>query len=101
MDCTNAQTLLDGYLDGEFDPPRNVEIEDHLHGCAHCAQSYNDRQVIRSGLKTNSFYFKAPADLQKRIQRAVRQAAIRPEEFAHVDWNRQLVQQPKRLRRHH
>jgi len=75
MDCTNAQTLLDGYLDGELDPPRNIEIEDHLHGCAHCAQSYNDRQVIRSGLKTNSFYFKAPADLQKRIQRSVRQAA--------------------------
>jgi anti-sigma factor (TIGR02949 family) len=75
MDCTNAQTLLDGYLDGELDPVRNLEIEDHLHGCAHCSQSYGDRQVIRSALKTDSFYFKAPADLQKRIQRSVRQAA--------------------------
>jgi len=75
MDCTNAQTLLDGYLDGELDPVRNLEIEDHLHGCAHCSQSYGDRQVIRSALKTDSFYFKAPADLQKRIQRSVRKAA--------------------------
>jgi anti-sigma factor RsiW len=75
MDCTNAQTLLDGYLDRELDPVRNLEIEDHLHGCAHCSQSYSNRQVIRSGLKTDSFYFKAPADLQKRIQRSVRQAA--------------------------
>jgi len=75
MDCTNAQTLLDGYLDGELDPVRNLEIEDHLHGCAHCSQIYGDRQVIRSALKTDSFYFKAPADLQKRIQRSVRQAA--------------------------
>ena len=75
MDCTNAQTLLDGYLDGELDPVRNLEIEDHLHGCAHCSQIYGDRQVIRSALKTDSFYFKAPADLRKRIQRSVRQAA--------------------------
>ncbi|TMA83389.1 MAG: zf-HC2 domain-containing protein, partial [Deltaproteobacteria bacterium] len=58
MDCTNAQTLLDGYLDGELDPVRNLEIEDHLHGCAHCSQIYGDRQVIRSALKTDSFYFK-------------------------------------------
>jgi len=75
MDCKNAQTLLDGYLDGELDPLGNLEIEDHLHGCAPCSQSYNDRQVIRSGLKTDSFYFKAPTDLRKRIQRSVRQAA--------------------------
>jgi len=75
MDCTNAQTLLDGYLDGELDPVRNLEIEEHLHGCTRCSLSYSDRQVIRGGLKTESLYFKAPADLQKRIQRSVRQAA--------------------------
>ena len=75
MDCQNARILLDGYLDGELDPLRNLEIEDHLHGCTLCSQSFNDRQVIRAGLKTDSFYFKAPADLQKRIQRSVRQAA--------------------------
>jgi anti-sigma factor RsiW len=75
MDCKNAQTLLDGYLDGELDPLRNVEIEDHLHGCAPCSQSYSDRKVIRSSLKSDSFYFKAPTDLRRRIQRSVRQAA--------------------------
>jgi len=75
MDCTNAHTLLDAYGDGELDPLRNLEIEEHLHGCSRCSQSYSDRQIIRSGLKTPSLYFKAPADLQKRIQRSVRQAA--------------------------
>lgn len=75
MDCSNAQTLLDAYVDGELDPLRNLEIEEHLHGCARCSQSYGDRQIIRGGLKTESLYFKAPADLQKRIQRSVRQAA--------------------------
>ena len=75
MDCTNTQTLLDTYLDGELDPVRNLEIEEHLHGCGRCSQSYSDRQLIRRGLKTESLYFKAPTDLQRRIQRSVRQAA--------------------------
>jgi len=75
MDCSNTETLLDAYVDGELDPLRNLDIEEHLHGCARCAQSYSDRQAIRGGLKTASLYFKAPADLEKRIQRSVRQAA--------------------------
>jgi anti-sigma factor (TIGR02949 family) len=75
MDCTNAQSVLDIYLDGELDAVRSLEIEDHLHACAHCLQSYNYRHSIRAGLKANSFYFKAPADLKRRIQRSVRDAA--------------------------
>jgi anti-sigma factor RsiW len=75
MDCKNAQILMAGYLDRELDPVQTVETEDHLHGCAVCSQSYKDHQVLSDGLRTGSVYFKAPADLQKRIQRAVRQAA--------------------------
>ena len=88
MDCKNAQTMLDGYLDEELDPLRNLEIEDHLHGCAPCSQSYSDRQVIRSGLKTDSFYFKAPTDLRKRIQRSVRQAAKAEAPASWLSWLR-------------
>ena len=75
MDCSHAQSLLDTYLDQELDPVRNLEIEEHLHGCATCAQNYGDRQMIRQSLKTESLYFKAPQQLEKRIQRSLRQAA--------------------------
>jgi len=75
MDCVNVETLLDTYLDRELDAVRNLEIEAHLKGCARCSESFGDRQIIRHGLKTESLYFKAPADLQKRVQRSVRQAA--------------------------
>jgi anti-sigma factor RsiW len=75
MDCKNAQTLIAGYLDRELDPLRTLEIEDHLHGCAVCSRSYKDHQVLSESLKTGAVYFKAPADLQKSIQRTVRQAA--------------------------
>jgi anti-sigma factor RsiW len=75
MDCKNAQTLIAGYLDQELDPVRSLEIEDHLHECIACSQMYESHQVLSKGLKTGSVYFKAPTDLQKRIQQAVRQAA--------------------------
>lgn len=75
MDCPNAQTLLDGYLDGELDVSHNLEVKEHLQGCPLCSASYSDRQVIRTGLKNDSFYFKAPADLEKRIKHSLRQAA--------------------------
>ena len=79
MECKNAQILIAGYLDRELDPLRTLEIEDHLHGCAVCSQSYKDQQVLSEGLRTSSVYFKAPAGLQKRIQRAVGQAAAKAE----------------------
>jgi anti-sigma factor RsiW len=74
MDCTHAQTLLDTYLDGELDPVRSLEIDEHLHGCARCSKSYSEGQAFHKALKTGSLYFKAPADLHKRIQRSVREA---------------------------
>ena len=75
MDCPIAQNLLDAYLDGEVDALRNSEIADHLHGCAGCAQSLEERQTIRSRLKAPSLYFKAPDTLQKSIRHSLRQAA--------------------------
>jgi anti-sigma factor RsiW len=75
MECKNAQTLIDGYLDRELDPVRSLEIEDHFHECIVCSKIYNERQLVRDALKTGSAYFQAPADLKKRVQRSVRQAA--------------------------
>ena len=75
MDCPNAQNLLDAYLDEELDALRSSEIADHLHGCAVCAHSLEERQTLLSGLKSPSLYFKAPDALQKSIRHSLRQAA--------------------------
>src|SRR5262245_50253957 len=74
MDCQNAQNLISGYMDQELDPVRSSEIEDHLHECVACSKVYANHQVLSAALRTGSVYFNAPADLQKRIQRSVRQA---------------------------
>ena len=75
MDCTDAQPLLDAYLDGELDALRNSEMEDHLHGCARCSQGFNENQMIRRVLKSEPFYFKAPEHLRKNLRRSIHRAA--------------------------
>jgi len=75
MNCKDAQNLIDGYVDRELDPVRDLEIEGHLQECAVCSQGYKNHQALRNGLKASSLYFKPPADLQRRIQLSLRKAA--------------------------
>jgi anti-sigma factor RsiW len=87
MDCKSAQTLIAGYLDQELDRVRSLEIEGHLHECITCSQVYENHQVLNKNLRTGSVYFKAPPDLQKRIQRSVRQAAKAESPAGWLSWS--------------
>ncbi len=75
MICKDAQNLINGYVDGELDLIRNLEIERHIQDCALCTQDYKNQQVLSNAIKTGSLYFKAPADLRRRIQLSLRKAA--------------------------
>jgi len=39
MNCKDAQNLINGYVDGELDLVRNLDIERHIQDCALCAQA--------------------------------------------------------------
>jgi anti-sigma factor RsiW len=73
--CSDVRTLLHGYLDGELDPVRNAEIEEHLRTCGACSQAYQAQRALASALQSDDLYFRAPAGLERRI----RMAAQRPE----------------------
>src|SRR5207245_11251284 len=73
MTCTDIQAAIHGYLDGELDAVRNLEIEQHLQHCAVCSQTYNADQSLQRAIKTGSQYYRAPAHLRKRIQSSMRQ----------------------------
>lgn len=75
MNCQEAQSLINGYVDGELDLVRNLAIEEHLQQCALCSQVYKNQRVLRHEIKTGSLYFKAPPDLQRKVQSSVRKAA--------------------------
>lgn len=75
MDCKDAQKLLDGYADRELDPVQNLEIENHLRECVVCSARHESSQALRSALSSPALHFKAPADLQGKIQSSLRGSA--------------------------
>lgn len=74
MNCSDVQNLLDGYIDGELDLVRNLEIEDHLQSCKVCAPIYKNRQTLQAQMQSGGLAYKAPPHLRKHIQASLRQA---------------------------
>jgi anti-sigma factor RsiW len=77
VNCQETQKWLAGYIDGELDLVRAIEIEQHLQTCARCAQAYQTQQRLRAAIRGSALYMPAPASLHKRISAAV-QAASKP-----------------------
>ncbi len=75
MNCQEAQSLINGYVDGELDLVRNLDIDAHLEKCVLCSQVYKNHRVLRDGIKSGTLYFTAPPDLQRKVQLSVRKAA--------------------------
>lgn len=79
MSCQEAQDLMNGYLDGELELTGSLEIERHMQDCQICAQAYQSHRALKSAMADGSFYYDAPANLQKRVTTAVRRAnKVRP-----------------------
>jgi anti-sigma factor RsiW len=70
--CTDAQTLIESYVDGELDLVRNVEIEEHLGDCPVCAPTHQDALELRSRIREEVPYFRASADLLQTVRAIAR-----------------------------
>jgi anti-sigma factor RsiW len=75
LNCQSSQEFIHGYLDGELDLARSLEVEQHMHECEICARSYRSQTTLRSSLKNDSLYYAAPEQLKKRIQSSLRKEA--------------------------
>ena len=73
MNCEEAIRLVDGYLDGELDAITNQEIESHLRDCRACQQAYENRRSLVQAIGSSTPYYKAPAELRRRIQSSLRE----------------------------
>jgi anti-sigma factor RsiW len=71
VSCQEAQDLLHGYLDGELDLVRTLDIERHLRDCSSCARIHAQQQALRSALRDGALYFTPPEPLESRILAAV------------------------------
>jgi anti-sigma factor RsiW len=75
LDCREAQTLIHGYVDGELDLIKSLEIEQHLQECPACAQAHASLQAVRAAIKNSSLYFQTHPGLAQRVQSSVRGAS--------------------------
>jgi anti-sigma factor RsiW len=73
--CPETQTLIHGYVDGELDLIKSLEIEQHLQACPACAQAHADLQALRAAVQNSSLYFQTPSGLAQRVQSSLRGAS--------------------------
>ena len=67
MNCEELRDLLHGYVDGELDLVRNLEIEQHLEQCPSCPEAVSRFQALRAALSDPSLYRRPAVDLRERV----------------------------------
>ncbi len=91
MNCKEAESLLDAYVDRELDVVTSLEIETHLQACPACARVCENHLALRSALHSSSLYAGAPEGLRKRIHGALvgheRQAGARTRSPFALSWS--------------
>jgi anti-sigma factor RsiW len=65
--CDFADSLLQGYFDGELSDRRAAEFEHHLGHCDHCVSGLVDLDWLSGRLKFTPIYEPAPASLRRTI----------------------------------
>jgi anti-sigma factor RsiW len=73
--CDFADSLLQGYFDGELSAPSAAEFERHLQHCVHCPVDLVDLDLLRGRLRFAQLYEVAPASLRKKIHADLRPVA--------------------------
>jgi anti-sigma factor RsiW len=68
VSCKLTQRFVPGYLDGELDLSRTIEMETHLQTCGECARELERLQALRAALQRGALAYAAPAGLRERIQ---------------------------------
>jgi anti-sigma factor RsiW len=67
-----TQRYVPGYLDGEVDLVRTIEMETHLKVCSVCTQELERLKALRAALQRSSLAYRAPTALRTRIQSSLR-----------------------------
>jgi anti-sigma factor RsiW len=71
VSCQAVQDLLHGYMDGELDLVRTLDVERHLRECSVCARAHAQQEALRSAIRDSALYFTPPEPLEQRIRAAV------------------------------
>jgi anti-sigma factor RsiW len=68
VSCELTQRFVPGYLDGELDLVRTIEVDAHLRICGDCVREFEIQQALRGAIQRGSLTYAAPEGLRERIQ---------------------------------
>lgn len=74
MICEDARPLVHAYVDGELGLAKSLEVEAHLRDCDACAREQSNVLALRAAFSNGALYHEAPAQLERRVRAAVRDA---------------------------
>src|SRR5690242_6778207 len=86
MSCELTQHYVSGYLDGEMDLVRTIEMEAHLKVCPACTQELESLKALRSAMKRSSLAYAAPAALREQIQASLRASSVADVPRTWIKW---------------
>jgi anti-sigma factor RsiW len=78
VNCSETETLVHAYVDGELDAGHVMEFEQHLHNCSACDQAYKSCKDLHNRLGSGRLSYFAPAGLRERIQAALPRNEAKP-----------------------
>jgi anti-sigma factor (TIGR02949 family) len=73
VNCQHVRILIHGYLDGELDLVRSLELERHMRSCRDCTQAYDAQLALRAAIGASALAYAAPTQLQQRVRASLRQ----------------------------
>jgi hypothetical protein len=71
MPCAETESRLHAYFDGELDALAAAAFEAHLETCAECRAALEGLEAMRSALRAELPYERAPAELAARVTAAL------------------------------
>jgi anti-sigma factor RsiW len=86
LSCQQTHELIHGYLDGEVDLVKSLEIEQHLADCPVCARTYKGMRNLQSALRNDALRFQPSVDFEKRLRSAVRRESKPEQKAALLKW---------------
>jgi anti-sigma factor RsiW len=75
VECKEARNWLHGYLDGELDLARTLEIERHLEDCTVCSQARDNHGALQDSIHAAGLKYNCPERLRADIQATLRREA--------------------------
>ena len=72
MNCWEAKSQLQVFLDGELDLTKSLEMEKHLGECSACSLALNSLRLLAQSLRDDFLHFQPTVDFEKRVRSALR-----------------------------